>query len=180
MPPCVALLRAVNLPSHGKVSMADLQRVCVEAGLRDARTLLQTGNVVFDSREQASDVERRIEHELARQLRLTTDVMVRTRASLDRVIRDNPLPAQATKDPSHLVVVFLKSAVKAQALAALEARIPGREQVRAQGPHLYIYYPDGIGASRLTGAAIDRVIGTPGTGRNWNTLSRIRTAMDQL
>jgi uncharacterized protein (DUF1697 family) len=45
--------------------------------------------------------------------------------------------------------------------------------VKAQGRQAYIIYPDGIGHSRVTGALIDRKLGTAGTGRNWNTVLKL-------
>jgi uncharacterized protein (DUF1697 family) len=36
-----------------------------------------------------------------------------------------------------------------------------------------VVYPDGIGASRLTTALIERTLGTAGTGRNWNTVLKL-------
>ena len=34
-------------------------------------------------------------------------------------------------------------------------------------------YPDGIGDSRVTPTLIERALGTPVTGRNWNTVLRL-------
>jgi hypothetical protein len=45
----VALLRAINLPAHKPVAMADLRDFFTKVGLGEPRTLLQTGNVVFRS-----------------------------------------------------------------------------------------------------------------------------------
>jgi uncharacterized protein (DUF1697 family) len=35
-------------------------------------------------------------------------------------------------------------------------------------------YPDGIGRSNLTGALIEKKLGTRGTARNWNTVLKLR------
>ncbi|PYJ75629.1 MAG: hypothetical protein DME69_14645 [Verrucomicrobia bacterium] len=67
----------------------------------------------------------------------------------------------------------LKDAPKDTDVKALQAAITGREVVRAGGKHLYIVYPDGIGRSRLTNAVIDKLLGTRGTGRNWNTVLKL-------
>ncbi|MEZ5289070.1 MAG: DUF1697 domain-containing protein [Vicinamibacterales bacterium] len=56
----VALLRAVNLGPHNKVAMADLVRVFTAAGFAEARTLLQTGNILF-RQNRGGDLEARIE-----------------------------------------------------------------------------------------------------------------------
>ena len=47
------------------------------------------------------------------------------------------------------------------------------EVARGKGRHLYLYYPDGMGTSKLTNAVIERVLGTRGTARNWNTVMKL-------
>jgi len=39
--------------------------------------------------------------------------------------------------------------------------------------HAYIFYPEGIGRSRLTTAFIETKLATRGTGRNWNTVLKL-------
>ena len=58
-------------------------------------------------------------------------------------------------------------------LRELRSWIPGRETIEAVGRELYIAYPDGIGASKLTGAVIERRLKTRGTARNWNTVTKL-------
>ena len=42
-----ALLRAVNIGPHNKVPMSDLRSLLTKLGMKDAQTLLQSGNAVF-------------------------------------------------------------------------------------------------------------------------------------
>ena len=55
-----------------------------------------------------------------------------------------------------------------------QVAITGPEVVRASGRHAYIVYPNGTGRSRLTNALIEKHLGTRGTGRNWNTVLKLR------
>jgi uncharacterized protein (DUF1697 family) len=170
----VALLRAINLGSHQPVRMARLREFFTELGFGDARTLLQTGNVVFRSaRRTGAGLERFLEAEADTRLGLRTDFCVRTIHEWEAVVEQNPFPDAAKRDPAHLVVMFLKDAPTAAAVDGLNAAIRGREVVRAVGRHAYIVYPDGIGRSRLTNALIERKLGTRGTGRNWNTVLKL-------
>ena len=70
MPSCVALLRAVNLGSHNKVSMAELRTFVEKLGMRDVKTVVQSGNLVFQDRLQvdreARNASRNCGHEGAR------------------------------------------------------------------------------------------------------------------
>ena len=41
------------------------------------------------------------------------------------------------------------------------------------GEHIYFHFPDGAGETKFTGKALERAIGVPGTGRNWNTVLKL-------
>ncbi|HYL21229.1 MAG TPA: DUF1697 domain-containing protein [Gemmatimonadales bacterium] len=170
----VALLRAINLPAHNPVPMAELRELVTRLGFRDVRSLLQTGNLVFQSDGRAAaELERLLEIEAKKRLRLETAFFVRTGQEWRGVIARNPFPKEAERDPAHLVVMFLKDAVIAGKVKALQAGVTGPEVVRAAGKQLYIVYPEGIGRSRLTNAIIEKKLGTSGTGRNWNTVLKL-------
>lgn len=169
----IALLRAINLPSHNKVSMSDLRGLLTRLGFDNVRSLLQTGNLVFDSDRSAAELERLLEAEAAKRLRLQTGFFVRTAAECKRIVERNPFPNEARRDPGHLVVIFLKRAPGTADVESLRAAIRGPEIIEARGKELYIVYSAGIGRSRLTNALIEKKLGTPGTGRNWNTVLKL-------
>jgi len=177
----VALLRAVNLAGLNRVSMSDLRDLLAALGMPDAKTLLQSGNVVFRSSVSAAEkVERLLEDGAAKRLDLSTDFFVRSAAELNGVIAANPFPEEAKKDPGHLLVTFLKAAPARAAVAELQAAIKGREVVRAKGREAFITYPDGIGRSRLTTALIEQKLGTRATARNWNTVLKLAALADDV
>ncbi len=171
----VALLRAINLPHHKQVAMADLRDLLTQLGFVDPRSLLQSGNLLFRSGARSgAQLERLLEKEAASRLALETDLFVRTAAEWQSVIAHNPFRKEAERDPARLVVIFLKDAPSAKAVRALQVAITGPEVVRASGRHAYIVYPNGTGRSRLTNALIEKHLGTRGTGRNWNTVLKLR------
>jgi uncharacterized protein (DUF1697 family) len=170
----IALLRGINVGGHKPVSMADLRALLTQLGLADARSLLQSGNLVFGANGRtAAQLERLLEAEAAKCLALKTDFFVRTAKEWKDVVANNPFPKEAVRDPGHMVVMFLKDASSAAAVKALQEAITGPEVLAAAGKHLYIVYPNGIGRSRLTNAVIDKQLGTRGTGRNWNTVLKL-------
>jgi uncharacterized protein (DUF1697 family) len=170
----VALLRAVNLASHNRVTMADLCAMLGDLKLTGARSLLQSGNVVFEAGSAAPQVlERKLEAEAGRRLGLATDFFVRSAKEWSAVLAANPFPAEAKRDPGHLLVFALKDAPGRAQTRALDEAITGREIARVVGRQAYIVYPDGVGRSRLTIAMIERNLGTRATGRNWNTATKL-------
>lgn len=170
----VALLRAVNVGGRSQVAMSDLRQLLTDLGFENVQSLLQSGNLVFmTDGGPASNLEARLEAETQKGLGLKTAFFVRSGREMDAVIAGNPFPAEAKRDPSHLLVLFLKDAPKANAVAALRAAIKGPELVAAKGKHAYAVYPAGIGRSRLTNTVIEAKLGTQGTGRNWNTVLKL-------
>ena len=171
----IALLRGINVGGHRQVAMADLRALLNELGFVDGRSMLQSGNLVFRAPARgAAELERLLEGEAKKRLGVDIDFFVRTADEWKTVVAQNPFRAEATRDPGHLVVVFLKNAPNATAVKTLQTAISGPEVVRAKGRHAYIVYRDGIGRSRLTHALIERRLGTRGTGRNWNTVLKLR------
>lgn len=169
----IALLRAINVGSKTKLPMAELKATFEVLGYANVRTLLQTGNVIFDGDGRDAEVEARVEAALAERVGLATEVLVRTAAEWRAIIEANPFPQAARDDPSHMVVTPLKAAPGPDAVAALRAAIKGREQVEVRGRCAYLVYPDGIGTSKLTIKIIEGKLGTKGTGRNWNTVLKL-------
>ncbi len=170
----VALLRAVNLGAHNKVAMSDLRDLLDRLGFEAPRSLLQSGNLVFRAaRPAGSSLERLLEAEAEKRLHLRTEFFVRSAEEWKGVVAGNSFPDEAARDPGHLIVMFFKDVLRADAVKALQAAITGPERVGAEGKQAYIVYPDGIGRSRLTNAFIEKKLGSRGTGRNWNTVLKL-------
>jgi uncharacterized protein (DUF1697 family) len=171
----IALLRAVNLPGHNKVAMAELRTCLEQQGFTAVRTLLQSGNAVFGGgRRRGAALERQLEETARAALGVDTTFVVRTREEWDALVAANPFPREAVDDPGHLLLFCLKDAPPADAEARLRAAVKGRERVRVNGRQAYLVYPDGVGESKLTNTVLERWLGSRGTGRNWNTVLKLQ------
>jgi uncharacterized protein (DUF1697 family) len=170
----IALLRGINVGGHNKIAMADLRALAERLGLREPRTILQSGNLVFMSKPQtAGKLEQMLERELKQQLSLDVSFMVRTAAEWDALIARNPYTEAARRDPGRLVVMCFKEPPDPKAVKVLRGAIEGRETFIAAGKQAYIVYPDGQGRSKFTLALIESKLGTRGTARNWNTVLKL-------
>ena len=176
----IALLRGINVGGHQAVAMSDLRDMLAQLGFDGARSLLQSGNLVFRSDAQTSaDLERMLEGESEKRLGIRADFVIRSAKEWQAVVTHNPFPKEAERDPSHLVVMFLKSAADAKNVKAVQAAIVGREKIRADGRQVYIVYPDGIGKSKVTNVMLEKKLGIRGTARNWNTVLKLAAAVDE-
>ena len=76
---------------------------------------------------------------------------------------------QHLSDPS---LTFLACDLAREQCAGILSIKAGREEVKLGKRELYIYYPDGMGKSKLV-PALDRVLEKTGTARNWNTVTKL-------
>jgi uncharacterized protein (DUF1697 family) len=174
----IALLRAVNVGGRS-LKMADLVTLAGDMGFEAPRTLLQSGNLVFETAEAPdAGLERRLEAEAAARFGYQIDFIVRSAAEWRALIARNPFGDAARDDPSHLLVMPLKTAPPDSAIEALRAAIRGREQAALFDRAVYLVYPDGIGPSKLTTQVIERRLETRGTARNWNTALKLAAMAD--
>jgi uncharacterized protein (DUF1697 family) len=170
----VALLRGINVGGRNLVAMSDLRELLETLGFPGAKSLLQSGNLVFESnRRTGAELEHLLEAETAKRLGVAADYLVRSAEEWEAVVARNPFPEEAKRDPAHLLVMFLKAAPQARDVQALQTAIEGPERLQARGKHLYVVYPAGIGRSKLTGTLIEKKLGVRGTGRNWNTVLKL-------
>jgi uncharacterized protein (DUF1697 family) len=169
----VALLRAVNVGGR-LVAMSELRSFAEELGFTEVRTFLNSGNLLFSSSKGSSrSIESELEREVESHLRLPVTFVVRGVSEWKSAIAANPFSKESDDDPSHLLVVFLKGPAASGAEERLRQAIRGRERGRVVGATAYVCYPEGIGTSKLTLPVIERAVGVAGTGRNWNTVTKI-------
>lgn len=162
----IALLRGVNVGGRHLAPMAKLREDLQKLGLEKVQTVLQSGNVVFESELDPGEVEALLERKSMDFLGFPVLFFVRTAGELGSILKANPFSEMANKDPGRLVAMFLKEQVDPMAIRAVLEANPGPEQIQAVERQLYIAYPDGIGASKLK-------LPWEGTARNWNTLLRL-------
>ncbi|HVY49076.1 MAG TPA: DUF1697 domain-containing protein, partial [Minicystis sp.] len=94
--PYVALLRAINVGGHGVVTMAELRARFEAFGCGDVATHIQSGNVLFTSKEaDERRLERALEGKWKAAAGAATRILVRTPAELRRVAEENPFDPAA-------------------------------------------------------------------------------------
>jgi uncharacterized protein (DUF1697 family) len=117
-------LRGINVGGRNLVPMAGLRTLLEREGFEDVATLLQSGNAVFSAASKpAAVLEGRLEKAIASALKVECDCFVRTAGEWATLAGANPFPAEAKRDPGHLLVVLLKAAPAAGAVGALRAAI---------------------------------------------------------
>ena len=169
----IALLRGVNVGGN-MLKMGRLRELCAELGLKNARTYVQSGNVVFEAQGTAGHWAETLERRLAGEARLPVSVIVKTSAEMVRVIAENPFLKERGIDLARLHVTFLQRGPAKTALAGLDALKAGADRFRCAGREIYLHCPNGYGETKLSNNAIEKALAVRATTRNWNTVNKLR------
>ncbi|HLH02280.1 MAG TPA: DUF1697 domain-containing protein [Bryobacteraceae bacterium] len=160
----LALLRAVNVGGTGLLSMKELAALAAAAGFHNARTFIQSGNLLFESDLPKAQVRERLAEALRKKMGRDVGVMLREPPELQAILKQNPFQ---NEPPAKVAVIFLPGPVDHAAFRNISG--PAGEQVHARGSEVYVYYPDGMGRSKLK---LPREA-SEGTARNINTVTKL-------
>ena len=166
----VALLYSIVLGPGRRVIMSDLRATAERIGFRSPRTLVATGNLVFDAdQDTVSEVETALERAFVEDFGKHVDIIVRTAKDWIALDAGNPFDAASDAEAQNIVVRVMRAPLAADIPATLQSRAGGGEQIRIVNGDLWIRFPGRPNESKLLSALTTKRLG-PGTFRNWNTV----------
>ena len=169
---CVALLRGVNLVGKSSLKMADLKGIAAELKLKDARTYIASGNLVFASDEPEESLREMLEERIQAHMGKSVRVMLRTADELKKVVRANPFK----KTAGNQVQAFFMNDPPPKDLTDTIRNQAEDERVAAGAREVYVAYGErGIGRSRMRIPAAEA-----GTARNMNTVAKLAELAREL
>jgi uncharacterized protein (DUF1697 family) len=177
----ICMLRGVNVGGHNKIKMDALKALCVSLKLKDPQTFIQSGNVIFRTEENdLANVAKRIGDAIQKKIGFCPDVILRTATELRAVTKQNPFAKRDGIEPGKLLVMFLGSGPGKEALKKALTIATEPEEMHIIGREVYIYFLNGQGRSKLPWPKIERALGTSGTGRNWNSVTKMLEMAEKL
>lgn len=177
----ISMLRGVNVGANHRMKMEDLRAVYESVGVMRPQTYVQSGNVIFASKERNLEkLARRLETAIEERFGFHSDVILRTASELRAVIARNPFADREGLHPGKLLVTFLAGEPGAEAREKLLAIQAEPEELHVHERELYIYFPDGMGKSKLPAVLTARTKKTPGTARNWTSVTKMLEMAERL
>jgi uncharacterized protein (DUF1697 family) len=168
----VALLRGVNLVGKSTLKMADLKTIADDLGLKNARTYIASGNLIFASDKPEEKLRMLLEKDLQKHMGKQVRVMLRTADEIEAIVRGNPFPDAAG---NQMQAFFLNEPPPKDLLETARNRADD-ERIAAGAREVYVAYGEkGIGRSRLRIPAAEA-----GTARNMNTVARLAELAREL
>jgi uncharacterized protein (DUF1697 family) len=177
----ISMLRGVNLGSHNRLKMEELRALYVSLKLREAQSYVQSGNVIFRSDEKdLVALGSRIEGAIEKKFRFRLPVILRTTGELRKAIAKNPFAKRRDIEPSKLLMIFLDRDPGREIREQVLKIDTAPEELRMEGREVYIYFPNGMARPKMKWPAIERVLKTQWTGRNWNSVRKMMEMAEKL
>jgi uncharacterized protein (DUF1697 family) len=172
MPRYAAFLRGV-MPTNA--NMAELRRAMQDAGFKDVKTLLGSGNIVFEGpKGSVESLERKVEAAIAKGVGKAFLAFVRPVDELRALLASDPFKGVRMKPDSKRIVTLLR---KAPATLELPIEKDNARLLRLEGLHLFtVYGPTPKGPVFMT--LIEKAVGKEQTTRTWQTLDNVARAFD--
>ncbi|HVI06515.1 MAG TPA: DUF1697 domain-containing protein [Sphingomicrobium sp.] len=167
----IALLRGINLVGNSSLKMAELGEIANGLGLKNARTFIASGNLLFSSDQSEDELRRALEGRLRSHMGKEVRVFLRTAREMEVTVEANPFSGASAKN---VQAFFLNEAPPANLLATV--RNCNDERIAPGVREVYVAYGEkGIGRSRLRIPAAEA-----GTARNMNTVANLAALAKEI
>ncbi len=171
----VGFLRGINVGGNSRVSMVELKALLEKIGYEGVRTLLNSGNVLFDppvggGERSKEKITKHIEDGLLKKFGWRIVVMVRSIDEIKTILEKNPFKKNAE---FKLYVSFLEKQPDIDLAKAYLALQDEENQFALMGREIYVKIRNSKDAKAYN--ALEKKLNTAATSRNINTLVKIIT-----
>lgn len=168
----IAILRGINVGGHRKILMADLRQLLETLGLKNVKTYIQSGNVIFKSDNSNTQLENEITEVIKTHFGFDVPVSVRSQAELSLIIEQNPFNKDDV-DSSKLHITFLKSAPNKREVEALDVNTSLPDQFSIIDKTVYLCLEKKYHESKLSTNFFEKKLNIGATTRNWKTTLKV-------
>jgi uncharacterized protein (DUF1697 family) len=171
----VAFLRAINVGGRNMIRMEELRAAFESLRLKNVRTYIQSGNVLFEAVEtDAHALTKKIESKLSKSFGFKVPVFLRTMGQMENILQLDPfatisaneevatfvvLLSHEPDNPPSTPVIFQKESAELLAVSERAAYILCRRKDNGQ-----FSFPN---------AFFEKELGVSATTRNWRTMKKI-------
>ena len=173
----VALLRGINVGGKNLIKMTALKACFEKHGFEDVVTYIQSGNVLFSSREPGRKLTLVIEEVLGATFAYQASVVLRSRKQMQEIVERAPRGFGTQPAKYRYDVIFLMEPLTAATAIQSVLLKPGVDQAHAGKGVLYFSRL----ASKAAQSRLSKVMSLPiyksMTIRNWNTTTKLLQLM---
>ena len=168
----IAILRGINVGGKRKILMTDLKSLCEKLGLKNVKTYIQSGNLIFNSDRKNSDIENDLEKAITQKFGFDVLVIVRTEKELEISISNNPF-FNNNADINQLHLTFLKEKPKKCNFEKTLTNNYESDKFKIDDKDVFILCTGKYHESKLTNNFFEKQLKVGATTRNWKTVLKL-------
>lgn len=181
MPVVISMLRGVNVGPHQRIKMDALRALYESLKLDNVRTFIQSGNIIFRSKEKnLPALAKKIQTAIGGEFGFRPEVILRTTDELRQAIAASPFAKRRDVEPAKLLITFLVAEPGPEARSNLLGLKSHPEELHLKGRELYIYFPNGMGKTKLPWSSVEKLLKTTGTARNLNSAVKMLAIAEEI
>ncbi|MCX6303941.1 MAG: DUF1697 domain-containing protein [Bacteroidetes bacterium] len=167
----ISILRGINVSGHKLIKMKSLQEMFDGLGLLNARTYIQSGNVVFGSNFAGhGELEKIIGGEILKCFGFEVPVIVIGGGELKTISANNPFINPRGEDEAKLHVTFLSAEPDRTLVETIAKDAYSPDEYCVIGKAVYLFCPQGYGNTKLSNTFFEKKLKVSATTRNWKTI----------
>ena len=177
----VVLLRGINVNGKNILKMSELIERLIEAGFREVKTYIQSGNIVFVHESNYEiELEKKLKALILENFGLDIPVVVLSPEEIRKAIESNPFMKEKDIDIRHLHITFLGGLPQEDKIIALQNGNYGSDQFFHSEKKIYLHCPNGYGKTKLTNTMLESKLKVNATTRNWKTINELLKIAENL
>ena len=167
----IALLRGINVSGHNIIPMVKLREALTESGLKDVRTYIQSGNVIFESdKNSKKELSELIENTIDNRFGYEVPVLVIEPETIKHILDRCPFEHDK-KEKSYFTLLY--SRPESAGVEDLESISYPDEEFVIDDSVIYYYCSAGYGKAKFSNKLVERKLSTKATSRNYRTMMKL-------
>ena len=177
--PYIVLLRGVMPTGKNRIpKMAELQEL-LSSEFEGVHTYIQSGNIVFLSDKVRSEIALKVSQLIKEHIGPDLPTVVVTREEVQEMLDMNPFIGEKY-DIARVFFTLTNNDLANDLVEKLQKETFDGEELAIVGDKIYLYLPKDVSRSKLNNNYVEKRLKIVATTRNFNTLSKLITMVDEL
>jgi len=171
----ISILRGINVSGQKKILMSDLKALYIDLGYENVVTYIQSGNVIFDSKEKKKfKLKNQIESSIKDKYKFHVPVEIRTKLEMSKIIKNCPFGSiDIIENTTKVLLTFLSAVPSKNNINEIQNYVKLPEKLVVTGKEAYLHCPNGYGKSKLSNNFLEKKLGVSATTRNWKSVLKL-------
>lgn len=167
----IALLRGINVGGQKKIKMVELRSTLEKLELKEVRTYIQSGNIVFASDKTNKNTIAELIHSVIKtDFGFSVPTLVVTAREIEEILDKNPF---SEEEAAQLYFVLLKNVPNQDLVEEFNAIKFENEEFHISDRCVYLNCKTAYGKAKLGNNLIERKLKVEATTRNLRTMKKL-------